>query len=54
MDGAQNVVDLMLSLNLPAPKVYKYIDGCPTELSRLKSNPDLVKHLKHIKEGDQF
>ena len=54
MDGAQNLVDLMISLNLPTPKVYKFIDGCPTELSRLRSNPDLVNHLVHTKEGESF
>ena len=44
----------MKTLNKPKPKVYKLIDGCPTEQSRLRSNPDLVNNLFHTKEGDSF
>ena len=44
----------MKSLKKPTPKVYKFIDGCPTEKSRLNSSPDLINHLFHTKEGDSF
>lgn len=54
MDGALNLVHLMQSLKLPTPKVYKLIDGCPTEKSRLRTNPELKNYLYHTKEGDQF
>ena len=50
MDGAQNVVDLMIELGRPAPKVYKFIDGNKPELERIQESPDLEKYLVHVTE----
>jgi len=54
MDGAQSLVDLMISRGHPAPRVYKRIDGNTCEISRLETNPGLKDHLCHTEEGERF
>lgn len=54
MDGAQNVVDLMESLGLDPPQVYKFIDGNLNEETRIENNPGLEDNLFHCEEGDHF
>jgi len=54
MDGAQDVIELMQSLGLPKPNVYKRIDGNESELERLETSPKLTQSLFHTEEGDIF
>ena len=42
IDGAMNVVDLMVKLGRPAPKVYKLVDGNAIELERIEKNQALA------------
>lgn len=35
MGGAQNVVSLMEQLGRPKPKIFKKVDGNPSELERI-------------------
>ena len=53
MEGAMNIIELMTSLGKPAPKVYKRVDGCETELQRLTEYPELKQYLHHTEEGDE-
>ena len=40
----------MVSLGLPKPKVYKKVDGNPSEVSRIESSPELAKNLHDTRE----
>ena len=54
MDGAQNIVDLMVKLGHKAPKVHKFIDRNASEIMRYENNPGLENNMVHTKEGDVF
>ena len=54
MDGAMNLIELMESLGLQTPKVYKRLDGNPSELERFKNSPGLENHVLHTEEGSKF
>mmetsp|Transcript_14025 Transcript_14025/g.23828 ORF Transcript_14025/g.23828 Transcript_14025/m.23828 type:complete len:193 (-) Transcript_14025:479-1057(-) len=54
MAGAYDLIELLARLGKPTPRVYKYVDGCATELNRVKSYPELKDYIVNVREGDQF
>lgn len=54
MQGAQDVVDMMVKNGHPAPRVFKFKDGNEIEKNRIKEFPQLEENLYHAMEGDSF
>ena len=54
MGGAQNVMSLMEQLGRPTPKIFKKIDGNPSEMERVNENFNIKDNLFNIGEGDCF
>ena len=46
MDGAQDVVDLLVSLGRPAPRVYKLVDGNDSEKDRIESQQAVRAYIR--------